>query len=308
MTKVSTQVKPIEQLLSAFYQDNPRSHSLDTDITILAERLLSAGWCEHVTYNDRNKTIVDGHGRVLAAEWLSQQDPEWFNFKLSQYMLKHPELTNSESDRFNPLYWQQVPVIVTSLDDVTHAALTIGLNNEKASGIDNPTKIKALVDMLDDSDRALIGFEAKVKRVIEQVRQSGTFIDEDTKTSVTNSNPKTATDTEFQDKQRFESPDATDYSVSIDEGDNDAEFYSGDVGGSFVSNHGGEAINGFVEDELPEPEPPIKKEPEKTVLPIALPWLDHKKFKAWQKANGCESESVAFWKGMQSVFPEELKL
>jgi hypothetical protein len=277
-TKVNTAIKSLDEMLQAFYEHNPRQHSLDTDIIPLAERMLKAGWCEHVTFNTRNNRIVDGHGRVLAAQWLSERSPDWFDMRLAEQSLSNPN--DPYLGRYFPFYWTQIPVILTDLDSNAHGAIAIGLNTEKSCGTDNPVKIDALLRKMDRKSRELAGFKAKIKEAIETVTPHFEAIvsDED----------------DYQEaKQHFELPTATDYSVGMDESDNDAEFYSGEVSSNFE-----------YDQELPEPLP--KKEPEKTMLNLSLSWLDWKKFKAWQKANACENESQAFWKGMQMVMEQIL--
>lgn len=208
--KVQTGFLPLEDLLDAFWEDNARQHSLELDLEDLAMRLLALGWCEHVTYNQKLNRIVDGHGRVLASKWLSERSPYWFELQLKFAKEKierqnkkrsdKQELSPEDEERYSPLYWTQVSIIATTLTDDDHAAMNLGLNAEKAFGVDDPDKVNKLLQDLDEDDRAIAGFSAKVKQAI------ATYAD---------TNPN---DNDYQDKQHFERSDATDYSVR-DRGD-----------------------------------------------------------------------------------------
>ena len=196
--KVQTGFLPLEDLLDAFWEDNARQHSLELDLEDLAMRLLALGWCEHVTYNQKLNRIVDGHGRVLAAKWLSERSPDWFALQLK--FAQQKGISEADEERYSPLYWTQVSIIATTLTDDDHAAMNLGLNAEKAFGVDDPDKVNKLLSGLDEDDRAIAGFSAKVKQAI------ATYADIDP-----NGN-------DYQDKQHFERSDATDYSVR-DKGD-----------------------------------------------------------------------------------------
>ena len=163
-SKVQTGFLPLEDLLNAFYEDNAREHSLELDLEDLAMRLLALGWCEHVTYNQKLNRIVDGHGRVLAAKWLSERSPDWFALQLK--FAQQRGISATDEERYSPLYWTQVSIIATTLTDDDHAAMNLGLNAEKAFGVDDPDKLNKLLAGLDDEDRAIAGFSAKVKQAI----------------------------------------------------------------------------------------------------------------------------------------------
>lgn len=197
-SKVQTGFLPLEDLLNAFYEDNARQHSLELDLEDLAMRLLALGWCEHVTYNQKLNRIVDGHGRVLACKWLSERSPDWFALQLK--FAQQKGISTTDEERYSPLYWTQVSIIATTLTDDDHAAMNLGLNAEKAFGVDDPDKVSKLLSGLDEEDMAIAGFSDKVKQAI------ATYADTD------------PNDNDYQDKQHFERSDATDYSVR-DRGD-----------------------------------------------------------------------------------------
>ena len=274
-SKVQTGFLPLEDLLNAFYEDNARSHSLELDLEDLAMRLLALGWCEHITYNQKLNRIVDGHGRVLASKWLSERSPDWFALQLKFAQQKGISATDEERERYSPLYWTQVSIIATTLTDDDHAAMNLGLNAEKAFGIDDPDKVNKLLSGLDEEERAIAGFSAKVKAAVKDYAEAAIAHMEDN---------------EFQDKQYFERPDATDYSVRDKDEDREEMPIT-------VSN---------LDDSDDDYELPVKDVYVPKILNLALPWGDWKKWKAWKQDNGIDKDADAFWKGLQEAFPDDL--
>jgi hypothetical protein len=235
-------------------------------------RLLALGWCEHITYNQKLNKIVDGHGRVLASKWLSERSPDWFALQLK--FAQQRGISEADAERYSPLYWNQVSIIATTLTDDDHAAMNLGLNAEKAFGVDDPDKVKKLLDGLDDEERAIAGFSAKVKAAVKDYAESAIAHMEDN---------------EFQDKQYFERPDAIDYSVR------DKDEYMGESPVT-VSNS----------DDDDDYEPVVKDVFVPKILNLALPWGDWKKWKAWKQDNGIDKDADAYWKGLQQAFPDDL--
>lgn len=271
-SKVQTGFLPLEDLLNAFYEDNARQHSLELDLEDLAMRLLALGWCEHVTYNQKLNRIVDGHGRVLACKWLSERSPDWFALQLK--FAQQRGISEADAERYSPLYWMQVSIIATTLTSEDHAAMNLGLNAEKAFGVDDPDKVKRLLDGLDDEERAIAGFSDKVKQAIATYAVSDSL----------------SSDGDFQDKQYFERPDATDYSVRDKDEDKDKMPVT-------VSN---------LDDSDDDYELPVKEVYVPKILNLALPWADWKKWKQWKQDNGIDKDADAYWKGLQEVFPDDL--
>ena len=253
-------------MLAAFYKDNAREHSLDLDLIDLAMRLLALGWCEHITYNQKLNKIVDGHGRVLASQWLSERSPDWFALQLK--IAQQRGITEADEERYSPFYWTQVSIIATTLVDDDHAAMNLGLNAEKAFGVDDPDKVKQLLSGLTEDEQAIAGFGAKVKQVVEAIAHMN--------------------DNEFQDKQYFEREDATDYSVRDKEGDRVESPVT---------------VMDMDDDDDAEP---VKEMFVPKILNLALPWSDWKKWKAWKQDNGIDKDADAYWKGLQEAFPDDL--
>jgi hypothetical protein len=282
-SKVQTGFMPLEDMLGAFFEDNARQHSIDMDIADLGKRLLALGWCEHVTYNARLGKIVDGHGRVLACRWLSEQSPEWFDLQMRNAKQRSP-LTTSDEERYSPLYWTNVSIIATNLDTVSHAAMNLGLNNEKSFGYDDETKVSKITSSFSDDELEIAGFDRKVKAVAEAIAQMS--------------------ETEFQDKQYFERPDATDYSVRDKEGDRlemPVTVSNDDDSDDDLDNDESD----FEEDEEAiAPEPKAAYVPK--VLLLAVPFGDWRKFNKWKKEKSIDKDTDAFWKGLQEAFPDDL--
>lgn len=151
MASADTLIKDLPELLNAFYELNPVDHPIEGTIKI-AHSLLSLGWLEHVTLNLRLERIVDGHDRVLAAKWLSEQEQSWFDAQIP------PTLDPKDKSRYSPDYWNHVPCAVVNMDQSSHAAMTIGLNNEKSQGVDDDLKTRQILVNIDEDGQWLAGY------------------------------------------------------------------------------------------------------------------------------------------------------
>jgi len=90
MTAIADRVSflPTDDLLNASHAQNVVKHSLDGDVKELAISLLEGGWVEPITLNSLNHTLVGGHGRVMACDWLRNQSPEWFDHRKEKYEVR----------------------------------------------------------------------------------------------------------------------------------------------------------------------------------------------------------------------------
>jgi len=124
------------ELLNAFHPENPRDHSIEPggDVEKTAISLLHAGWCELPSYNARNDKLIGGHGRVLACEYLMQQNKEWFAEQWQQYQEINPKADAEAQARFAAGYWLKVPLKLSEMRDPLHKAMMVRLNNETARG------------------------------------------------------------------------------------------------------------------------------------------------------------------------------
>lgn len=216
---------PTARLKEAFFELNPRIHTLDTDVKGLALRLLDAGWMEiGISYNEQTERLVGGHGRVEACLWLAEQDEDWFADRWEKWLQANPdrkELAHQHHDRFNAEYWTQAPVKLNRVDQTTHNAMVIALNNQAVEGKDDPKRVAALLAQLPKQFDDMAGWESSAKSAF-----TSAFL-EKKKVAEAAEAEEEAAQTEYQNKQRFERDDATEY----EEGDEpeDATAESGEV-------------------------------------------------------------------------------
>lgn len=276
MPAPTVQWMPIPDLLGCFHPNNPVAH--DDDIPGLAESLLDAGWVEPITLNQRNGKLVGGHGRVMATDWLRQQNPEWFAHRFELWQVNH-EATAIDSERFNPDYWLKVLVLLVDLTNSEHEAMLIRLNDTESQGKDDPARLKALLSNLPGRLKQLAGYTSEPQTKSATEPGSVADLPED-----------------FQDKQVFERPDATDYRVKDAPVPNTAEHFSGDV----TEYQDDEEIDlSFVEEEESEPEPP-KAPPPVRALSVSLTWAQWKQWNTWKRGQDIAKDTDAFVKGHEA--------
>lgn len=158
--------KRLAELIARLDEENPRIHSVDTDIIGLAIRLLHHGWCKYPTYNEKLGKVVGGHGRILACEWLAQQPNAWFDEQWeswekahgSQYFVDElPEVRK----RYRSGYWTSIPVQIVSLSKKQHRTALLTLNHR--TGQDNDNAIAKMLAKLSPIDSADAGFNETEK-------------------------------------------------------------------------------------------------------------------------------------------------
>jgi len=144
--KLIVKQMPIARLMQSFHELNPKKHQ-ERSIEKTAASLLAANWCVYgVVYNTKNKKLVGGHRRVLAAQYLTTQTKDWFAEKYSEAQAEQPEIDISDSkNRYAIGFWIKVPTVQVYLDEISHQSMMIYLNNTESEGIDNPDKLRALV-------------------------------------------------------------------------------------------------------------------------------------------------------------------
>jgi hypothetical protein len=150
MPKTEILVKSTAELLTSFHAENARIHSLepDGDVIKTARSILYAGWCELPSYNTSNGKLIGGHGRVLAAEWLMQQNKGWFAAEWAAYQAIEPNPKPAVKERFTSGYWLKVPVMPSELDEPLHKAAMVRLNNTEARGVINEGMKAAILSRL----------------------------------------------------------------------------------------------------------------------------------------------------------------
>jgi hypothetical protein len=284
MPAATVEWRSVDDLLTCFHPNNPVAH--DKDIPDLAASLLQAGWVEPICLNQRNALIVGGHGRVMAADWLRQQNPEWFGHQFELWQVNH-EATPSDRERFSPDYWMQALVLLVDLSKSEHEAMLIRLNDTESQGKDDPQRLKALLNDLPGRLRQLAGYTPEPQ----------------TKSATHNSSIAEMSETDFQDKQVFDRPDATDYRVRNAPEPNTAEHFSGDV----TEYQDDDEIDPAMveEEEESEPEPP-KAPPPVRALSISLTWAQWKQWNAWKRDRQISKDTDAFVAG-HAAYKEKLE-
>lgn len=279
MTAIADRVSflPTDDLLNASHAHNVVKHSLDGDVKELAISLLEGGWVEPITLNSLNHTLVGGHGRVMACDWLRNQSPEWFDHRWELWRSHHEE-TKIDQERFSPMYWNEALVLHVELTDAAHEAMLIRLNDTECQGKDDPERLKALLADLPARLRHLAGHKQA-----EAVPESQ--------------------EPETQDKQQFTRSDAVDYSVRDEADPNDAIGESGSI-----SSH---QDAGVIDPDQPWLETEEEFEEEEEVIPVvrslslSISWSQWKEWNAWKKANGIARDTDAFVKGHDCYQPKE---
>ena len=178
--KTDTENKSLADLMAALDPDNPRIHT--GDIPSLAIRLLHYDWQKLPTYNKRNGLLAGGHGRVMACEYLVQQNKEWFETQYDRFINAHKnKLTEAEFDkakiRFAPKYWLQIPVLVIDKSDRDHKIILMALNN--ADGEDDPAKVAKILARMNELNLEATGYAVEERdRLLAQFKLSS-MVDDD---------------------------------------------------------------------------------------------------------------------------------
>lgn len=209
-------------LMQHLNEENPRDH-FEEDIKDIALSLLRTGWAEIGVCRQQDGPLLGGHGRVMAADWLLKQDPDWFEHEWKKWT-KSPEreaIAHLHQERFTPDYWAKCPVKINNLDPLTQKAVMIRLNNQAKDGRDNPKRLAALLVQMPKDLVEQSGFDQGTAR---------SFMAAFVERKATVEEPPE--ETEFQGKQHFERQDATDYSYGEETEDDslaDATAESGPV-------------------------------------------------------------------------------
>lgn len=167
--KTNVEQRSLAELMASLDPDNPRIHTVDTDLVGLALRLLHNGWQKIPTWNRRNKKLVGGHGRVMACEYLVQQNKEWF---ADQWQLwEIPNASKYSADeiaiaklRYTAGYWLQIPILIVDLSEKHHKIALIALNNTEAKGKDDDAMVAKILSKLGNLSTQTAGWEDLNKR------------------------------------------------------------------------------------------------------------------------------------------------
>ncbi|MBO3459977.1 hypothetical protein G7B40_040330 [Aetokthonos hydrillicola Thurmond2011] len=197
---------PTSTVLEKFHPENPREHTEEHDLPWIRDSLLDFGWLAYPTIQQNLDGslgyLISGHGRTIGADWLSQQDDEFFASEWNRWIKAtgRDKIANKHQGRFCADYWLKTPVIPTTLDDLSQKSALLRLNNTSHDGRDDPGKIAAILAQMPkrqiktagwDTSTANNFMQAFLQRKEEEPQEEGF---------------------DYQEKEYFERPDATDYS------------------------------------------------------------------------------------------------
>ena len=207
------------EVIKRFHPENPREHTEEHDLPWIRESLLDFGW---LTYPSIQQNLdgslgylISGHGRVMGADWLSQQDDDFFTSEWNRWIKAtgRDKIATKHQGRFCGKYWSEVPVIPTTLDDLSQKSALLRLNNTSHDGRDDPGKIAAILAQMPkrqikaagwDTNTANSFMQAFLVRKEESVEEDFDYQEQ----RGLGVSPSGAT----AEKEYFEQPDATDYS------------------------------------------------------------------------------------------------
>jgi hypothetical protein len=142
---------PTSSVLAKFHPENPREHSEENDLPWIRDSLLGFGWLIYPTIQ-RNLDgsfgyLISGHGRVQGADWLSQQDEDFFLKEWKRWIkgTGRKEIVEKHQERFCANYWTAIPVVPVTLDELSQKSALLRLNNTSHDGRDDPGKIAAIL-------------------------------------------------------------------------------------------------------------------------------------------------------------------
>jgi len=195
---------PIEEAIARFHPENPREHTEENDLPWIRESLLDFGWLTYPTIQ-RNLDnslgyLISGHGRIQGAEWLSQQDAEFFLSEWNRWLKAtgRDKIAAKHQGRFTSDYWSNIPAVPVTLDELSQKSALLRLNNTSHDGRDDPGKIAAILAQMPKKQIKAAGWD---------VNTAKNFMN----AFLVRKEEEPEEEAEFQDSQTFEHSDATDY-------------------------------------------------------------------------------------------------
>jgi hypothetical protein len=197
---------PTRTIIEKFHPENPREHTEEHDLPWIRESLLDFGW---LTYPSIQQNLdgslgylISGHGRTIGADWLSQQDDDFFTTEWNRWIKAtgREKIATKHQGRFCADYWLKTPVIPTTLDDLSQKSALLRLNNTSHDGRDDPGKIAAILAQMPKRQIKAAGWDTSTANSFMQaflIRKEEELVEEES---------------DYQEKEHFERPDATDYS------------------------------------------------------------------------------------------------
>jgi hypothetical protein len=154
---------PTPDVLARFHPENPREHS--NDLPWIRDSLLDFGWLIYPTIQ-RNLDgsfgyLISGHGRVQGADWLSQQDEDFFLKEWERWIkwTGRDEVAQKHQDRFCANYWAAIPLVPVTLDELSQKSALLRLNNTSHDGRDDPGKIAAILAQMPKRQIKMAGWD-----------------------------------------------------------------------------------------------------------------------------------------------------
>ncbi|MBW4478626.1 MAG: hypothetical protein KME54_17640 [Tolypothrix brevis GSE-NOS-MK-07-07A] len=196
---------PTHTIIEKFHPENPREHTEEHDLPWIRESLLDFGW---LTYPSIQQNLdgslgylISGHGRTIGADWLSRQNEDFFTTEWNRWIkgTGRDKIATKHQGRFCSDYWSKTPVIPATLDALSQKSALLRLNNTSHDGRDDPGKIAAILAQMPKHQIKTAGWDTSTANNFMQaflVRKEEEPEDE----------------FDYQDKEHFERPDATDYS------------------------------------------------------------------------------------------------
>jgi hypothetical protein len=198
---------PTHTVLEKFHPENPREHTEEHDLPWIRDSLLDFGWLTYPTIQQNLDGslgyLISGHGRTIGANWLSQQDDEFFTSEWNRWIKAtgRDKIATKHSCRFCADYWLKTPVIPTTLDDLSQKSALLRLNNTSHDGRDDPGKIAAILAQMPKRQIKSAGWDSNTANTFMQA-----FLQR-------KEEEPAEEEFDYQEKEYFERPDATDYNT-----------------------------------------------------------------------------------------------
>lgn len=232
----------VMELLDAHHPDNPRVHKDDDDVIKIAKSLLWFGWGEvGISFNPLTGRITGGHGRTMAVKQLNDRDAEEFESQWERWLKEdegRKEIAELARERFQPSYWSHCPVNICILSSLDQKTLMVRLNDKQQDGKDDPAKMAAILSaipkkMVADTGWAPEQVDAFKRAFMERPKEPEPLVFDKSEGEEVN---------EYEGKQYFERPDATDFS-----GDGDDDYWDANAvdesGPVVITNPDGERFH-----------------------------------------------------------------
>jgi hypothetical protein len=197
---------PTRTVLEKFHPENPREHAEEHDLPWIRESLLDFGWLTYPTIQQNLDGglgyLISGHGRTIGADWLSQQDDDFFASEWNRWIKAtgRDKIATKHQERFCADYWLKTPVIPTTLDELSQKSALLRLNNTSHDGRDDPGKIAAILAQMPKRQIKSAGWDTSTANSFMQA-----FLQR-------KEEEPAEEEFDYQEKEYFERPDATDYS------------------------------------------------------------------------------------------------